>query len=86
MTIRELEIKLKGLGIKKIFYSLSGGLPSEVFCIDRNESNWEVYYSERGSKSQLKVFEKESEACDYFYKKITSDRVVMGNLENKKML
>jgi len=83
MNINELKSRLEIIGIDKGFYSLSGGLPSEVFCINRIENGWEVYYSERGAKSKLNVFEKESEACNYFYNLITSDRVVMENLKNK---
>jgi hypothetical protein len=49
-------------------YSLNGGLPNESFCLNKEDDVWEVYYSERGVKSQLKRFESEEEACEYFYK------------------
>lgn len=52
-------------------YSLDGGLPSEVFCLNENNGKWEVYYSERGNKSDLKVFDNESDACEYFLREIT---------------
>ena len=38
-------------------YSLDGGLPSEAYCINKVEEGWEVYYSERGLKSQLVKFD-----------------------------
>lgn len=44
-------------------YSLDGGLPSEAYCINKVEEGWEVYYSERGLKSQLVKFDIEDEAC-----------------------
>ena len=34
-------------------------------CIVK-EDKWQVYYSERGNKSGLKIFETETEACEYF--------------------
>lgn len=52
--------------VPKDMYSLNGGLPSEAYCINKIEGYWEVYYSERGQKSSLKVFQTESEACEYF--------------------
>ena len=48
-------------------YSLHGGLPNEAFCIGMIEGQWEVYYSERGNKSMLKIFQNEEQACQYFY-------------------
>lgn len=48
-------------------YSLDGGLPNEACCLSQNGSQWEVYYSERGRKTGLKVFDNEEAACDYFY-------------------
>jgi hypothetical protein len=46
-------------------YSLDGGLPSEAYCINKVEGGWEVYYSERGLKSQLVKFDTEDKACLY---------------------
>ena len=44
---------------------MTGGLPNEKLCIVK-EDKWQVYYSERGNKSGLKIFETETEACEYF--------------------
>ena len=46
-----------------------GGLPNEKLCIAK-EDKWQVYYSEHGSKSGLKLFETESEACEFFLRKM----------------
>ncbi|MBE6033498.1 hypothetical protein [Aminipila sp.] len=70
MTILELEENLNELDISGDLYSLmSGGLPNEKLCIVK-EDVWQVYYSERGNKSGLKEFQTESEACEYFLKKM----------------
>lgn len=51
-------------------YSLSGGFPSESYCLNKVDSNWEVYYSERGVKSGIVIFDNESEACKFLLKQI----------------
>lgn len=66
MDKKELELKLIELGIRNDSYSLSGGLPNEAYCLSNIGKDWEVYYSERGSKSSLKIFSSESAACEYF--------------------
>ncbi len=50
-------------------YWLDEGGPclGEVYCLSKNKNTWEVYYSERGQKTNLKVFDEEETACDYFY-------------------
>ncbi|WP_353949244.1 hypothetical protein ABNN70_06925 [Sporolactobacillus sp. Y61] len=70
MKKNELQQLLTTANIPVDLYKLNGGLPNEAFCLNNNKENnvWEVYYSERGLKSQLKKFNSEDEACDYFYK------------------
>ena len=64
MTIIELEHELVQLGIASDLYSImTSGLPNEKLCIVKDDK-WQVYYSERGKKSGLKIFE--TEACEYF--------------------
>lgn len=75
MKIKELEQKLLGINVPIDIYSiLKGGLPNEQYCITKDGDNWEVYYSERGNKSGLKIFDDEDMACDYFYKKLAKYR------------
>jgi hypothetical protein len=71
MKIKELEKKLIETNVPKDIYSiLKGGLPNERYCITKDGDNWEVYYSERGNKTGLKIFDDEEIACKYFYKKV----------------
>ena len=68
MTLNELKtIISKNEKIPKDSYSFDGGLPSEALCIFRHGEEWEIYYSERGKKTNLVTFKMESEACEYFY-------------------
>lgn len=32
-------------------------------CLEQTQNGWEVYYSERGRHSQIKISENETEAC-----------------------
>ena len=77
MTIKELSIQLEKQGIRKDAYSLTGGLPSEAYCLNPQRNYWEVYYSERGQKSGLQVFDSEKAACRAFMDLIMSDESIM---------
>lgn len=71
MQIDELREKLLEKRIPLEMYSLlKGGTPNEQYCIIRSCGHWEIYYSEHGRKTGIKIFKKEEDACIYFYKKI----------------
>ncbi|TKC16834.1 hypothetical protein [Robertmurraya kyonggiensis] len=78
MNFKELELRLISERIRRDVYSLEGGLPNEAYCISQTNGIWEVYYSERGSKSGLKVFRKEEEACQHFYDSLIKTLRDMG--------
>jgi len=44
--------------------------PNEAYCIRNTNNKWEVYYSERGQKSGIVLFDLEEEACEHLLKKI----------------
>jgi len=71
MTLIELQEKLNIMKIPQIFYRLDGGTPNEAYCIGYYKGKWEVYYSEKGNKTELKKFHSEIEACNYFYSSFT---------------
>lgn len=62
-------------------YSLNGGFPSESFCLNKVDANWEVYYSERGVKSSIVSFNNESDACEYLLKQI-GEIVTISDIKN----
>ena len=70
MNLRELEIKLIEEGYNRDIYECYLEYPNEAYTIHKGKRKWEVYYSERGSKSNLKTFLSEKEACEYFYQQI----------------
>jgi hypothetical protein len=69
-----LKTELTLLGVEPHAYSLDGGLPSERHVIsEESDGKWGVYYSERGQKTGLKIFDSESDACVFFLERITED-------------
>lgn len=80
MKKNDLRSILINNNIPKDTYSLEGGLPNEAYCLNLAGDKWEVYYSERGQKSGLKLFKTEDEACDYFYKSLVQMLKEMGIL------
>ncbi len=71
MTIIELEHELVQLGIASDLYSImTGGLPNEKLCIVKDDK-WAVFIiANEEKKSGLKIFETETEACEYFLCKV----------------
>ncbi len=72
MTVNEMKLKLKTLGVRNDAYCLEGDI-DEAYCLQRSSAGWYVYYSERGIESGRKDFHSESEACEYFLALIIDD-------------
>lgn len=70
MNRMKLKNILEKVRVPENLYSLYGGLPNESYCLDKQDDKWEVYYSERGSKTDLEIFDTEDVACQYFLNKI----------------
>ena len=68
MNKQELEEVLLSNRVPKDLYSLSGGLPNETYCLEKEKNGWHVYYSERGIKSSIGYFENEEFACECLLK------------------
>lgn len=65
MNIRQLEDELQRLGIPASLYSI-GVDRDEALCLLGEEGLWQVFFSERGSRQELRKFRDEDEACQYF--------------------
>lgn len=64
MYIEQLADILERNRVPKDMYDLGGGLPSEAYCIGFFDGRWEVYYSERGERSEIGSFDDEDDACE----------------------
>lgn len=70
MNRKQLENLLLANGVHRELYSLNGGLPNEAYCIEKENERWQVYYSERGIKTNIGYFANEEDACDCLLKEI----------------
>lgn len=84
MTLQELHIKLKNLGVPEDRYYLQGlyGATSDddklaltikkgVYTVE-----YETYYKERGEKHSVRIFTTENEACQYLYKLLKENKEI----------
>ena len=69
----ELQNILNQKGINKDSFCLDGGNPTEKYVLSQESSHWSVYYSERGLRTEEKIFSTEEEACEYFLSIILED-------------
>lgn len=58
---------------------LAGGLLDDTVTLSHTVDGWEVYYSERGKKNNVRLFTTEDEACRYFLAFISRDGSTFGN-------
>jgi hypothetical protein len=58
---------------------LGGGLLEDTVTLNRTQDGWEVYYSERGKKNNVRPFTTEDEACRHFLAFISRDGRTLGN-------
>jgi hypothetical protein len=77
MNREQLKNQLETLRIDPTAYDLSGGFPNERLVLNQEQDGaWEVYYSERGQKSGLRIFNSEESAIQYFLDVILHDSAV----------
>lgn len=74
LTKEQLRRLLEAERVPEIYYSLEGGLPYDRWCLAQTRKGWEVYYSERGGKDDLELFESESDACDCLHRHLQKYR------------
>ena len=58
---------------------LAGGLLDDTVTLNRTANGWEVYYSERGKKYNVRTFPTEDEACRHFLAFISRDGSTFDN-------
>ena len=73
MTKESLIQALQSLGICRDAYSLDGDSVDEAYVLEAERDDWVVYYSERGLRSGLQRFKRESDACEYLYERLARD-------------
>lgn len=84
MTLQELHIKLKELGVPEERYYLHGlyGATNDEeklsLTIKRGiyAVEYETYYKERGEKHSVITFTSEDEACQYLFKRLKENKEI----------
>ena len=73
MNAAELKQRLLEEGCSPHNFSIGPG-GSDVYCLDRRNEVWQVFYTERG-KDDAPIFEtsSEAEACEFYFDYITKE-------------
>jgi hypothetical protein len=68
MNVSDLKRELDAAGVNPREYAINGDdFPGDQFVIGRDSDGaWEVFYTERGFKSERITFQSESAACGHF--------------------
>jgi hypothetical protein len=74
MNVEELKKALDKEGVKPIYYALNGirgDQEDDTDILEKKGNKWMYYHYERGGKFNLQYFDKEDEACNFFFKLLT---------------
>lgn len=68
MNVSDLRLELDAAGVNPREYAINGDdFPGDQFVVGRDsDGGWEVFYTERGSRSERINFQSESAACEHF--------------------
>lgn len=71
MNISELHRKLIDTGIPERWYVINTSVKSDTHVLEEYSGFWKYYYiDEKGNQRNQCVFNKEEDACQYFYDKL----------------
>ena len=77
MNLTELQAALDKAGVPRACYSFISDGAGDRFRIatgrDEHGDCWEVYYTDRGHRSDPRVFRSESEACEELLRRLVPD-------------
>ena len=70
MDISDIAKQISMLNIPPDAFSIGDPIQDECLCIREKNETWEVFYHERGIKTELRVFKEEDDACENFLLRI----------------
>ena len=74
MRIQDLKAALDHAGVNPDAYSIETGYMEDSYVLTREPpGRWVIYFGERGSRWDLRLFESEEEACAHFLQWILKD-------------
>ena len=68
LNLKETLAILKKEGVPDAMYSVGGLGKGECVGISNENGEWQTYYSERGTKTSVKTYANENDACRAFLK------------------
>ncbi len=76
MNVGDLQSELEAAGVNPREYAINGDdFPGDQFVIGRDSDGaWEVFYTERGYRSERMSFQSESAACEHFLDWVLSSK------------
>jgi hypothetical protein len=76
MNVRDLKCELDAAGVNPREYAINGDdFPGDQFVVGKDSSGvWEVFYTERGYRSEQMNFKSESAACEHFLDWVLSSK------------
>jgi hypothetical protein len=84
MSVHNLKYELDCAGVNPGEYGLDGSdFPGDQMVLGKQSNGiWEVFYSERGYRSELVSFTSESAACEHFLDWVLSSKRWLKSEEN----
>ncbi|WP_268225814.1 hypothetical protein [Sinomicrobium oceani] len=86
MTINELRYKLERLTLDKDLYSFDEKNEKSKYYLLKNNDSWRFYLVEKGFRKLMLSFEREDDACNFFYIFLTEILVESENWRFEKKL
>ena len=72
MNVSQLREKLNSFGVPNNYYSINENLISDTYVLNQVYDKWEYFYfDEKGNKNDYRQFDCESEACAFFFDKLS---------------
>lgn len=66
MNISDIAKQISILNIPPDAFSIGDPIQDESLCIREKNGSWEVFYHERGIKTEFRIFKEEDDACENF--------------------
>lgn len=79
-TVMQLDEWMTANCYNKESYAIANRIIAEGYGLEKTGNSFVWYYTERGSKDYLNLFDTEREAVEFAYKKISADRFAKSHI------
>jgi hypothetical protein len=74
----ELKSAVDEIGIADDLVAVRGYAEYAWCVVESEDGHWEVFWGERGNKTELEVFSSENQACNYLLGRLTYSQILAG--------